>query len=438
MTVQAAQAGDVNYNAAAVVSLSFTVTPGSQAITFDAPAPTPTYGDAAFQVTATGGASGNPVTFTGSGACSVSSQPGVATITIVSAGACTVTASQAGNATYSAAPQASEVITISKATPSLAGLVSPTIEAGTATTTLGGSIGLGVLVPTGSVTVTLNGVARSAAIQPNGSFGSAFATGLLPPTATPYEIAYTYAGDGNFNGAGGVGTLTVVDTTAPAITVPANITATATTPSGAVVTFSASATDLVDGARPTVCSPASGSTFAIGTTTVTCIASDTRSNSASRSFTVTVNTAPQAGRMTGNGSITAGSLTHAFDFLVQERGNGADLSAISYRRTTARPGPDQVDTFVAVAISGVTFFNVPGVSPGSQPGSGVDTVTFTGNGLWNGRAGYTFAAQATDAGEPGRGHDVFAITVRDSSGATVASVNATITDGNIQSLKQPH
>ena len=69
--------------------------------------------------------------------------------------------------------------------------------------------------------------------------------------------------------------------------------------------------------------------------------------------------------------------------------------------------------------------------------SGVDTVTFTGQGLWNGRAGYTFAAQATDAGEPGRGHDVFAITIRDSGGAIVASVNATITDGNIQSLKQP-
>ena len=39
VTVQATQPGDVNYNAAAAVSQSFTVTPGSQTIAFDAPAP---------------------------------------------------------------------------------------------------------------------------------------------------------------------------------------------------------------------------------------------------------------------------------------------------------------------------------------------------------------------------------------------------------------
>jgi len=37
-------------------------------------------------------------------------------------------------------------------------------------------------------------------------------------------------------------------------------------------------------------------------------------------------------------------------------------------------------------VTGVTFFNVPGVSPGPQPPSGIDTVTFTGTGRWNGRS----------------------------------------------------
>jgi hypothetical protein len=138
--------------------------------------------------------------------------------------------------------------------------------------------------------------------------------------------------------------------------------------------------------------------------------------------------------MTGVGEITAGAVTHTFDFLVQELGSGADLSAISYRRTTSRQGPDLEDRFDAIAITGVTFFNLPGVSPGALPLSGVDTVLFVGRGWWNGRTGYTFEARATDAGEPGRGRDVFAITIRDPQGAVVASVDATLTAGNVDSL----
>jgi hypothetical protein len=83
-------------------------------------------------------------------------------------------------------------------------------------------------------------------------------------------------------------TVTVRDTTPPTVTVPAPITAEATGPSGATVTFAASSVDLVDGARPVSCSPLSGSTFVIGTTTVVCSAADTRGNARSASFTVTV------------------------------------------------------------------------------------------------------------------------------------------------------
>jgi hypothetical protein len=85
-------------------------------------------------------------------------------------------------------------------------------------------------------------------------------------------------------------TVTVVDTTPPVFTgVPAAIVATATGPSGAVVTYTnPTATDVVDGNRPVTCVPASGSTFPIATTTVTCTATDTHGNSAHASFTVTV------------------------------------------------------------------------------------------------------------------------------------------------------
>jgi len=78
------------------------------------------------------------------------------------------------------------------------------------------------------------------------------------------------------------------DTTAPAINAPADITKEATSAAGAVVTFNATATDLTDGAVSIVASPASGSTFPIGPTTVDLSASDLAGNSATAWFTVTV------------------------------------------------------------------------------------------------------------------------------------------------------
>jgi len=79
-----------------------------------------------------------------------------------------------------------------------------------------------------------------------------------------------------------------VDTTPPSISAPAGITAEATGPSGAVVSYTVTATDLVDGIVTPVCTPDSGSTFPLGTTTVTCDATDTIGNIASVSFDVNV------------------------------------------------------------------------------------------------------------------------------------------------------
>ena len=83
-------------------------------------------------------------------------------------------------------------------------------------------------------------------------------------------------------------TVTVTDTTGPVVTVPANAIVEATSAAGAVFTFSASAIDVLDGAIATLCSPASGSPFAFGPTTVNCAATDTHGNHGSASFIVTV------------------------------------------------------------------------------------------------------------------------------------------------------
>lgn len=83
------------------------------------------------------------------------------------------------------------------------------------------------------------------------------------------------------------------DTTAPTITVPSNRVVNATKPSGAVVGYTAGATDDLDPAPALSCSPASGSTLPIGTTTVECTARDASGNVSTADFNVRVKGAPE-------------------------------------------------------------------------------------------------------------------------------------------------
>jgi hypothetical protein len=112
---------------------------------------------------------------------------------------------------------------------------------------------------------------------------------LFPLGATPVHCT---AVDSHGNHGEGAGIMTVVDTTPPTVTVP-NTTAEATTQNGALVSFTATAFDIVDGNITTVtCSPASGSTFAINppgpVTAVNCVAVDAPGNRGEGSGIVTV------------------------------------------------------------------------------------------------------------------------------------------------------
>src|SRR5581483_2084964 len=108
-----------------------------------------------------------------------------------------------------------------------------------------------------------------------------------PPSAVGNYTVVATVVDANYTG-GTTGSLTIKDTTPPVLTLPGNITAEATSAAGAIVTFSGSATDNVDGSAPVTFSPPSGSTFPLGTTTVTATATDHAGNTAHGSFTVTV------------------------------------------------------------------------------------------------------------------------------------------------------
>ena len=103
---------------------------GSQSITFGS-VPVLAFGGGTGTVTATGGASGNAVTFTSTTPliCTVSGTNG-STVTALTAGNCILAANQAGNANYTAAPQATQTIVVSAGAQSVAFGLAPTLAVG--------------------------------------------------------------------------------------------------------------------------------------------------------------------------------------------------------------------------------------------------------------------------------------------------------------------
>jgi hypothetical protein len=108
-------------------------------------------------------------------------------------------------------------------------------------------------------------------------------------------------------------TVTIQDTTAPAIEDLENLTVEATSAAGARVTYgTVRATDAVDGALEAVCTPASGGVFPLGDTTVACSVTDSLGNQGTSSFTVAVRdttaptvTAPDAQQLTATSAVGA-------------------------------------------------------------------------------------------------------------------------------------
>jgi hypothetical protein len=118
------------------------------------------------------------------------------------------------------------------------------------------------------------------------------AVGCTPPSGATFGLGTTTvncsSSDTHGNTANGSFNVVVRDTTPPTLQLPGPMTVEATGPSGATATFTATATDLVDGQRPVTCTPASGAAFAFGSTNVSCSSSDTHGNTADGAFTVLV------------------------------------------------------------------------------------------------------------------------------------------------------
>jgi hypothetical protein len=81
---------------------------------------------------------------------------------------------------------------------------------------------------------------------------------------------------------------TTFDLTPPVITGVSRVVHVAKGKKSIRVRYAVSAKDAVDGSMPATCTPASGTTFKIGRTRVTCTATDSSANTATAGFTITV------------------------------------------------------------------------------------------------------------------------------------------------------
>lgn len=151
------QAGNADYLAAPTATLNLDIGRASQSIAFGS-APAVVVGGSG-TVSATGGASGNPVAFaTTSATCTVSP---TGTVTGVLAGPCLVTATQAGNADYAAATPATQTIAIARGPQAIAFGTAPNVEVlgtGTVTATTPGGLPVSFSSASASCTVTPAGV----------------------------------------------------------------------------------------------------------------------------------------------------------------------------------------------------------------------------------------------------------------------------------------
>jgi hypothetical protein len=139
------------------------------------------------------------------------------------------------------------------------------------------------------------GCGGSATVTCEPASGSTFPVGVTTVTCTVNGVTETV--ECTF-------TVTVADVEAPVVSCPPDLTVQATAAGGATVTYpTPTASDNCSVASVT-CTPASGTTFAIGTTTVTCTATDGSNETATCSFTVTVDLMANGGFEAGGANWT--------------------------------------------------------------------------------------------------------------------------------------
>ena len=189
--------------------------------------------------------------------------------------------------------------------------------------------------------VVTTGRLAAARLTADGALDSTFGTGAIADaglTGAGRALALDGAGHIIVGGTGEGGDFRLVrylgfvatDITAPLLAVPDTIVADAVTPLGAQVAFQATATDNSDPSPEVSCTPMSDSTFAIGTTIVSCTATDLTGNTATATFTVHIKGAVEqlndlaaAVKGVGHGRVLAVTVAVAQALLAHEKTQAA-------------------------------------------------------------------------------------------------------------------
>lgn len=167
--------------------------------------------------------------------------------------------------------------------------------------------------------------------------------------------------------------VTIRDTTAPRFaSTPSGISKTV---SGSTSTITYSTPRATDIFRVTVsCTPASGSTFSLGTTTVTCTATDASSNTARTTFVVTISkpavTAPSVPQSVSAGTTTTSSVKLSWSAPSSNGGSAITDYTIQYKKSTSGTWTtfsDGTSTTVSATVTGLSAntaykFRVAGVN----------------------------------------------------------------------------
>jgi hypothetical protein len=181
-TVRYDQAGDDDYNAASQVTETVNAEKASQTIAVAAHAPSAAVYNTSFTVGATGGGSGNAVTFASGGSCTNLG----ATFTMTSGtGICTVRYDQAGDDNHNAASQVTETVNAEKASQTIA-----VTSHAPATAVYNTSFAVAANGPAGAVSFSSSGVCSNS----GGNFTMTSGTGTC-------TVRYDLAGDDNYSAA---------------------------------------------------------------------------------------------------------------------------------------------------------------------------------------------------------------------------------------------
>jgi hypothetical protein len=212
-----------------------TVNRANQIISVTTPAPASAAYNSSFAVAATGGGSGNPVTFSNAGSCSNSG----ATFTMTSGtGTCTVKYDQAGDANYNVASQVLEIVSATKASQTINVTTHPPASA-----TYGSSF---------TVAATGGGSGNPVTLSSAGSCSNSGATFAMTGGSGTCTVTYDQAGNANYNAASQLLETVNATTASQTITFAAlsnttygdpDFPVSASASSGLTVSFSVGATD---------------------------------------------------------------------------------------------------------------------------------------------------------------------------------------------------